>query len=375
MEKEVITSYKGFNSNLSCRDFQYEVGKEYAVNGEVKLCVNGFHASENPLDVLDFYNDFLTDRYCIVEQYGDIDESSDKIKIASSNIRIKEEIGWDGLLSRGVEWMNNTPIIDKQDFNRKIINDGGADYDNINSTDDNALIGSSGCGAEISSNGKDAQIASSGYKAKIVSSGIRTKIASRGICSQIASSGYDTIIGSIGSNATISSSGNYTIIGSSDYCAAIASSGDDVRIISSGTYAHVSSSGDYTKIASKGNYAFISSNGIGAEISSSGEIARIATSGTRTAIESTGKCAKIGVSSKKSKVSSNGKTSVIACVGEDSIAKAKVGSWITLSEWEYSEDEKENVPLCVKTEYVDGERIKEDTWYKLEHGEFVEVNP
>ena len=356
MKEIKITAYKGFNKDMKCRNFQYEIGKEYEMDGDVEVCERGFHACENPLDVLDFYNDFLTDRYCIVEQYGDIDESSDKNKIASSNIRIKEEIGWDGLLSRGVEWMNNTPIIDKQNFNRKIINDGGYAYDNINSTDDNALI------------------CSSGYKAKIVSSGFRTKIASRGICSQIASSGYDTIIGSIGSNATISSSGKYTIIGSSDYCAAITSSGDDARIISSGTYAHISSSGDYTKIASKGNYAFVSSNGIGTEISSSGEIARIATSGTRTAIESTGKCAKIGVSSKNAKVFSNGKTSVIACVGEDSIAKAKIGSWITLSEWKYSEDEKENVPICVKTEYVDGERIKADTWYKLEHGEFVEVN-
>ena len=358
MEKEVITSYKGFNSNLSCRDFQYEVGKEYAVNGEVKLCVNGFHACENPFDVFNFYGDILNNRYCVVEQYGDIQKDGKKnSKIASSNIRIKEEISLGELFNRGVEWLYNTLITNKEDLNRKILSEDGADYNNINSTDSYA------------------QIASNGDKTKIVSSGIRTKIASRGICSQIASSGYGTIIGSIGSNATISSSGNYTIIGSSDYCAAIASSGDDVRIISSGSYAHVGSSGERTKIASKGNYAFISSNGIGAEISSSGEIARIATSGTRTAIESTGKCAKIGVSSKKAKVSSNGKTSVIACVGEDSIAKAKLGSWITLSEWKYSEDEKENVPICVKTEYVDGERIKEDTWYKLEHGEFVEVNP
>ena len=59
------------------------------------------------------------------------------------------------------------------------------------------------------------------------------------------------------------------------------------------------------------------------------------------------------------------------CAGVASIAKAKVGSWITLAEWQMIEDEY--TPICVKTEKVDGEIIKADTWYKLENGEFVEV--
>ena len=55
------------------------------------------------------------------------------------------------------------------------------------------------------------------------------------------------------------------------------------------------------------------------------------------------------------------------------MAKAKKGSWIALSEWKYSEEKKRNIPVCVKTEYVDGERIKEDTWYRLVDGEYQEV--
>ena len=62
------------------------------------------------------------------------------------------------------------------------------------------------------------------------------------------------------------------------------------------------------------------------------------------------------------------------CAGNSSIAKAKVGSWITLAEWEWSDKKKRNVPVCVKTEYVDGENIKADTWYQLKNGKFVEVN-
>ena len=64
--------------------------------------------------------------------------------------------------------------------------------------------------------------------------------------------------------------------------------------------------------------------------------------------------------------------------GYNSIAKANVGSWITLAEWVETVEEDERgyriyIPKCVKTEYVDGERIKEDIFYKLVDGEFVEV--
>jgi hypothetical protein len=62
------------------------------------------------------------------------------------------------------------------------------------------------------------------------------------------------------------------------------------------------------------------------------------------------------------------------CAGRNSRAKAKKGSWITLAEWYKDDSCKKIRPKCVKTEYVDGERIKADTWYKLVAGEFVETN-
>ena len=61
------------------------------------------------------------------------------------------------------------------------------------------------------------------------------------------------------------------------------------------------------------------------------------------------------------------------CAGNSSRAKAKVGSWITLAEWKLSDEKKRNVPVCVKTEYVDGDNIKADTWYQLKNRKFVEV--
>lgn len=90
-------------------------------------------------------------------------------------------------------------------------------------------------------------------------------------------------------------------------------------------------------------------------------------------IVDSGNGAKIGSSGDGAQIGSSGYDSVICCAGHGCTVKAKKGSWSTLAEWEWSKEKRRNVPVCVKTEYVDGERIKEDVFYKLENGEFVEV--
>lgn len=93
-----------------------------------------------------------------------------------------------------------------------------------------------------------------------------------------------------------------------------------------------------------------------------------------TKIQTTRKdSAKIGSSGDYAKITSEGKYSVICCAGHNSTARGKIGSWITLSEWKYDEEKHVCIPVCVKTEFIDGEKIKEDTFYKLENGKFVEV--
>ena len=104
-----------------------------------------------------------------------------------------------------------------------------------------------------------------------------------------------------------------------------------------------------------------------------GEKKQIGSSGYSAKIGSSGDSAKIGSSGYSAKIDSTGEDSVIMCAGNNSMAKAKVGSWITLAEWDWSDEKNRHVPVCVKTEYVDGVKIKADTWYKLESGKFVEV--
>ena len=88
-------------------------------------------------------------------------------------------------------------------------------------------------------------------------------------------------------------------------------------------------------------------------------------------IGSSGDSAQIGSSGDYAKIGSTGKNAVVMCAGNGSKAKAKIGSWITLAEWKYIDGVY--TPVCVKTEKVDGDRIKEDTYYTLKDGEFKEI--
>ena len=123
-------------------------------------------------------------------------------------------------------------------------------------------------------------------------------------------------------------------------------------------------SGDCAQIGSSGNWAQIGSSGDWAQIGSSGNGAQIGSSGDRAQIGSSGNWAKIG---------SSGNDSVICCAGNGSRVKAKKGSWITLAEWEFSVVKDRWIPVCVKTEQVDGVNIMEDVWYQLKDGAFVKV--
>jgi len=133
-----------------------------------------------------------------------------------------------------------------------------------------------------------------------------------------------------------------------------------------------------TQIGSSGNYAQICSSGDSVTIGSGGYSATIGSSGNYAQICSSGDSVTIGSGGNYAKIMSEGKNSVVMAAGYESKAKAKIGSWITLAEW-IRTGEMDNdgnyiwIPRCVKTEYVDGKRIKENTFYKLVDGEFKEV--
>ena len=95
--------YKGFDKNLKCRDFQFEVGKEYE-EAEADICRKGFHACENPLDVFDYYPP-SDSRYCEVELDVNEQTQSCDSKRVGKKIKINAEIGLPGIIKAGVEYI------------------------------------------------------------------------------------------------------------------------------------------------------------------------------------------------------------------------------------------------------------------------------
>ena len=98
-----MKAYKGFNKDLTCRGFQYEEGKTYEHDGEVKLCNEGFHACEDPLETLDYY-DVATSEYHEVELDGVSEERGNDSKVVAKKITIGARLGIDKLVKACIDF-------------------------------------------------------------------------------------------------------------------------------------------------------------------------------------------------------------------------------------------------------------------------------
>lgn len=121
---ETIKSYKGFDKDLKCRGFQYEIGKEYE-EPEANVCRAGFHACERPLDVFNHYYP-VNSRFCEVEQSGELSRDTDDSKVASTKIKIGAEIGIPGLVKAQIEWVKAHTTTEHTDPERATAGNRGA---------------------------------------------------------------------------------------------------------------------------------------------------------------------------------------------------------------------------------------------------------
>ncbi|HAE5972150.1 TPA_asm: hypothetical protein G4I51_000607 [Salmonella enterica subsp. enterica serovar Agona] len=104
MTKEIVT-FKGFNKELKCRDFQFEIGKTFHHEGKVEACGSGFHACESPFDVFGYYSP-ADSRFAETISFGVTDREEDgDTKIASASITIKAELTLPQFIQRGIEWI------------------------------------------------------------------------------------------------------------------------------------------------------------------------------------------------------------------------------------------------------------------------------
>ena len=167
-----IKGYKGFNKNLQCIDFQYKINGEYEEKGNIKTCSNGFHFCEEPFDVFGYYPPFSEDgenRYCEVEGSGNIDRDNDDSKIASSKIKIKAEIGLNGIIKAGINF-----ILEKIDWNNNSATNTGDRSAATNTgyqsaatnTGDRSAATNTGDRSAAIVNGKESIAIVTGYKSK-----------------------------------------------------------------------------------------------------------------------------------------------------------------------------------------------------------------
>ena len=141
----------------------------------------------------------------------------------------------------------------------------------------------------------------------------------------------------------------------------------------SGNSSQLAASGDYSQLAASGNSSQLAASGDYSQLAASGYYSKLAASGYYSKLAASGDYSQLAASGNYSKLAASGNSSVVVGIGVNNIAKAVKGCWITLAEWKYDSEKGATIPVCVKTEYVDGEKIKENVFYKLVDGEFTEV--
>ena len=307
-----MKAYKGFDKDLKCRGFQYEIGKEYEEK-EAEACEKGFHACENPLEVFRYYPPCDGNRYCEVEQDGELSKHGGDSKVASTKIKIGVELGLKGLIQAGVSF-----ILDKVNWK-----------------------------ADAATN-TDAQSAA-------VNWGYRSAATNTGDLSAAMNTGDRSAAVNTGDYSAVVNSGDYSAAMNTGYRSAAVNSGFQSAAVNSGIGSAAVNSGFQSAAVNSGFQSAAVNSGIGSAAVNSGTRSAAVNSGTRSAAEV-----------------SNG-DSVAIVTGYNSKAKAGLGSAIVIAErgvWN-----GKTYPLInIKAAIVDGEKIKADTWYTLKNGEFVECD-
>ena len=183
MNQQPIIAYKGFNNDLTCRDFQFQIGETYTHEGKVEACASGFHACENPMDVFNYYDP--TSRFAIVECSGEISKKSDgDSKIACGSIHIKAEIGLPTMISKAVDL-----ILSKIKWDTaKELNTG--DYSAATNTGDYSAATNTGYRSAATNTGDYSAATNTGYRSAATNTGDYSAATNTGDQSAATNTGY-----------------------------------------------------------------------------------------------------------------------------------------------------------------------------------------
>ena len=327
---EKIIAYKAMDKNMQCRGKQYEVGKTYHED-KADCCHAGMHACENPLDVLHYYP--LSDgiRIFKVECGGDISREDGKdTKLACTELTVEAEIKIADMVKLGVK-----AVMDRVNKNVK--------------------------GTKNKASGNWSTGAASGNWSTGAASGYKSTGAASGNWSTGAASGDWSTGAASGNCSTGAASGNWSTGAASGYKSTGAASGN---------WSTGAASGDWSTGAASGNCSTGAASGDWSTGAASGNWSTGAASGYKSTGAASGNWSTGAASGDYCRAEAFGKDSIAVANGAHSKARGAMGCYLVLTE--YDDD---GHMICAKMAKVDGAVIKENTWYTLENGEFVEWKP
>lgn len=260
-KENAIFAYKGFDENFRCRDFQYEVGKEYHITGDLEICKNGFHACKDLMDTFNYYP-MGNSRFAIVKLWGYVLYGDDKM--CASDIEIVEELSLKDIVKCYVT--SKVDFLEHKNYTRFELNKS-----------ENELC-NKGCGNYIISTYNYKRIVLRGSYNNIVTTGGSNIIFSIGSETNINCIGSSTYLVFIGSRSQISLGHNFTAVlyGNNNKITlsynhgSIISNGNDCFITIISNYARCETNGENNKINVIGN-SIIDSKGINDELILNGD--------------------------------------------------------------------------------------------------------
>ena len=334
-----MKAYKGFHKDMTCKDFQYEEGKSYHEDKAV-CCETGFHACEYPLDCLSYYepNDSV---YHEVELSGNMDKNTEDSKICATDIKVGARLSIAGLVQAAIDFTVKRVKKEASSNDKKGASSATGDY--------GASSATGYCGASSATGYCGASSATGDYGAS----------SATGDCGSSSATGYKGASSATGKLGTSSATGDYGASSATGYCGASSATGD---------YGASSATGDYGASSATGNCGASSATGYKGASSATGY---------KGASSATGKCGASSATGYKGASSAGDKESIAVAWGYKSKAKGVLGSHLVFADWEGDENRYWDQKLWslkgAKMVQVDGETIKEDTWYTMENGEIVEV--
>ncbi|EAQ4239883.1 hypothetical protein Q6Y84_001273 [Salmonella enterica] len=333
MTKEIVT-FKGFNKDLKCRDFQFEIGKTFHHDGKVEACVSGFHACECPFDVFSYYSP-ADSRFAETISFGITNREEDgDTKIASASITIKAELTLPQFIQRGIEWIWSK--IDK-------------------SLEQQIMCGN--CSAATNT----------GNRSAATNTGDWSAATNTGNWSAATNTGNRSAATNTGNCSAATNTGNRSAATNTGDWSAATNTGNRSAATNTGNRSAATNTGNRSAATNTGYWSAATNTGYWSAATNTGNRSAATNTGNRSAATNTGDWSAATNTGNWSAAEVSGSQSVAAAFGIEGKARASEGGAIVLC---YRDEDGELIHI--RASKVGENGIMPNTWYQLnEDGEFV----